>query len=194
MTGERVASGPPLTVVVREIAPAECGRLGEITVAAYLEVEGVAGETEYLGELRDVASRAAQVPVLVAVDAASGEVLGGVAYVPGPGPLAEIEAEDEAGIRMLAVAPEAQGRGVGRALVEACIARARAAGRRRVVLLTMPAMTAAHRLYGSLGFARDEANDWEYEPGHVLWGFALELGREASPSGDGTPRIGDPRP
>jgi ribosomal protein S18 acetylase RimI-like enzyme len=104
-----------------------------------------------------------------------GQVLGGVAYVPGPGPLSEMVGDDEAGIRMLAVAPEAQGRGVGRALAEACIERARAAGRRRIVLLTMPSMTVAQRLYLSLGFARDSANDWEYEPGHVLWGFALEL-------------------
>jgi ribosomal protein S18 acetylase RimI-like enzyme len=159
---------------VREILPDEHPRLGELTVAAYLEIPGVADEGEYLSELRDVEGRAAQVPVLVAVDD-DRAVLGGVAYVPGPGPLAEIERDDEAGIRMLAVAPEAQGRGIGRALVEACIARARAEGKRRLVLLTLPTMTVAQGLYRSLGFERDEANDWEYEPGRVLWSFALAL-------------------
>ena len=162
-------------IVVREMVPGEAARLGELTVAAYLQVPGVAEEGAYVEELRDVGGRAAHVPVLVAVDDASGEVLGGVAYVPDPGPFAEIERDDEAGIRMLAVAPEAQGRGVGRALVEACVERARAAGKRRLVLLTLPSMTAAQSLYRSLGFERDEANDWEYEPGRVLRGLALEL-------------------
>jgi ribosomal protein S18 acetylase RimI-like enzyme len=159
---------------VREILPDEHPRLGELTVAAYLEIPGVADEGEYLSELCDVEGRAAQVPVLVAVDD-DRAVLGGIAYVPGPGPLAEIERDDEAGIRMLAVAPEAQGRGIGRALVEACIARARAEGKHRLVLLTLPTMTVAQGLYRSLGFERDEANDWEYEPGRVLWSFALAL-------------------
>lgn len=166
---------PTADVAIREIAPSEHARLAELTLAAYLEIPGVADEPEYLAELADVAGRAAQVPVLVAVDPATGQVIGGVAYVPGPGPLSEIEADDEAGIRMLAVAPEAQGRGVGRALVEACLARARAAGKRRLVLLTVPAMIAAQRLYTSIGFAREPAIDWEYEPGHLLLGYALEL-------------------
>ncbi len=170
-----VAKPGQRAVVVREIRPSEHARLAELTLAAYREIPGVTADGEYLQELADVAGRAALVPVLVAVDAASGDVLGGVAYVPGPGPFAEMEREDEAGIRMLAVAPEAQGRGVGRVLMEACLERARVAGKRRVVLLTLPTMVAAQRLYGSLGFVRDEANDWEYEPGHVLLGFALEL-------------------
>lgn len=164
-----------MPVVIRRIRPSEHARLSELTLAAYLEIPGVAEATEYLEELADVAGRAAKVPVLVAVDSASGELVGGVAYIPGPGPLAEIEHDDEAGIRMLAVAPEAQGRGIGRALVEACIERARAEGKRRVVLLTVPAMTAAVAMYRSMGFAREEANDWEYEPGRLLIGFAFDL-------------------
>jgi ribosomal protein S18 acetylase RimI-like enzyme len=98
-----------------------------------------------------------------------------VTYVPGPGPFAEQEQPDEAGFRTLAVDPEVQGAGVGRVLVEACIGRAKAAGKRRIVLLTMPTMTSAHRLYERLGFRRETANDWEYEPGHLLLGYSLDL-------------------
>jgi ribosomal protein S18 acetylase RimI-like enzyme len=162
-------------VVVRPVRPDEYDRLAELTLAAYLEVEGVAGDDEYVDELRDVAGRAAQVPVLVAVDVRTGELLGGVAYIPGPGPLAEMEQADEAGFRMLAVSPATQGRGIGRLLVEACLDRARAARKRRVVLLTMPTMYAAHRLYERLGFARDPDHDWEYAPGHLLLAYALDL-------------------
>jgi GNAT superfamily N-acetyltransferase len=125
-------------IVVREVAPAELEVLGELTVAAYREV----GETDepYYAELRDVASRAARVPVLVAVDAADGRLLGGMTYVPGPGPFAEGDFGDAATFRMLAVDPAARGRGAGRALVEAAIARARADGRTSIGIFTRPFM------------------------------------------------------
>lgn len=162
-------------IEIREIRPDEHEALARVTLDAYRRVPGIEDDFDYLEELADVAGRASRVPVLVAVDAAAGRVLGGVAYIPGPGPLAEIEAQDEAGFRMLAVAPDAQGRGVGQALVEACIERARGAGKRRLVLLTLPTMTAARSLYERLGFERDEASDWEFEPGRWLWGYAMDL-------------------
>ena len=36
-------------------------------------------------------------------------------------------------------------------------------------------MPAAHRLYERLGFARDPALDWEFEPGGWLRNFRLRL-------------------
>src|SRR2546421_6833573 len=131
-------------------------------------------DVSYLDEVRDVARRAEVVPVLVAAER-DGTLLGTVTYVPGPGPFAESEREDEAGFRMLAVAPWAQGRGVGRALVEACIARAREDGRKALVIVTRPSMRVAHRLYESLGFVRDKSGDFEFEPGQWLWGYRLNL-------------------
>jgi ribosomal protein S18 acetylase RimI-like enzyme len=111
----------------------------------------------------------------VAVDA-SDRVLGAVTYVDGPGnPWAELEREDEAGFRMLAVAPDAQGQGIGRLLAEAMVARARAAGRRGIAIYTRPSMAAAHRLYESLGFLRDPQRDWEFAPGQWLWAMALRF-------------------
>ena len=77
---------------------------------------------------------------------------------------------------MLAVAPEAQGRGVGEALSRACVARARAAGRGQILLHSTDRMTTAHRLYERLGFARDASLDWEPLPGFWLRGFRLRLG------------------
>ncbi|MEW5992693.1 MAG: hypothetical protein AB1736_15300 [Chloroflexota bacterium] len=67
-------------IVVREIAPAEMARLGEITVAAYREVGGT--DEPYYAQLSDVATRAAVVPVLVAVQAGTGRLFGGLTYVP----------------------------------------------------------------------------------------------------------------
>jgi GNAT superfamily N-acetyltransferase len=168
-----VTTGTARVFEIRPARPEEYESVGELCVLAYGALEG---ETDlgYVEELRDVAGRAALVDVLVAAEP-DGALLGTVTYVPGPGPLAEAEREDEAGFRMLAVAPWAQGRGVGRALVDACIERARADGRNGLAIYTRPSMKAAHRLYKSLGFTRDEASDWEFEPGEWLWGFRLRF-------------------
>jgi ribosomal protein S18 acetylase RimI-like enzyme len=158
---------------IRPARPEEYESVGEVCVLAYGALEG---ETDlgYVDELRDVAGRAQFVDVLVAAEP-EGALLGTVTYVPGPGPYAESEREDEAGFRMLAVAPWAQNRGVGRALVEHVILRARSEGKRGMALYTRPSMKAAHHLYESLGFVRDESADWEFEPGEWLWGFRLRF-------------------
>ena len=76
---------------------------------------------------------------------------------------------------MLVVDPVTRGRGVGELLVRTCLERARAAGKRRMVLSTDPRMTAAHRLYERLGFVRLPERDWSPLPGVQLMAYALEL-------------------
>ncbi|QKW29348.1 GNAT family N-acetyltransferase [Streptomyces seoulensis] len=154
-----------MDIVVRRAEPAEYGVVGEITARAYLR-DGLLdfGEDDaYLGVLRDVAGRAAAAEVLVAVR--DGGVLGAVAFVPSGGAMADIAGPGEAEIRMLAVDHAARGRGVGEALVRACVDRARAtAGCARLVLSTQPTMRAAHRLYERLGFTRTPDRDWKPLP------------------------------
>jgi ribosomal protein S18 acetylase RimI-like enzyme len=76
---------------------------------------------------------------------------------------------------MLVVDPAVQGRGVGALLVTTCLERARAAGKRRMVISTGPLMTAAHRLYARLGFTRLPERDWSPVPGVDLAVYAKEL-------------------
>lgn len=193
-------SRPP-SVVVREARPEEFAAVGALTVAAYAALPGSTLSGGYEAELRDVAGRAAEAVVLVAVDESSegtpARPLGGVTYVPDEdgasegtparplGAVAYIPDEHsswgegvrpgEASIRMLAVIPVAQGRGIGEALTRACIDRARAAGKRAVVLHSTPWMTSAHRLYERLGFRRAPDRDWLPVPDVPLWAFELAL-------------------
>lgn len=100
-----------MDIVIRPVEPGEYAELGEITAQAYL-LDGLLdfGESDaYLGRLRDVAGRAAAAEVLVAVE--RGTVLGGVAFVPGPGPMADLAEPGEAEIRMLAGRPRGPGTG-----------------------------------------------------------------------------------
>jgi ribosomal protein S18 acetylase RimI-like enzyme len=83
--------------------------------------------------------------------------------------------DDEAAFRMLVVDPSARGQGVGELLVTACLERARAAGKSRMVLSTDPRMTAAHRLYRRLGFSRLPERDWSPIPGVELMVYTRDL-------------------
>ncbi|MFC5635168.1 GNAT family N-acetyltransferase [Streptomyces bullii] len=154
-----------MDIVIRRAAPGEYAALGDITAHAYLQ-DGLLDFREgdgYLGELKDVAKRAGAAEVLVAVE--HGQVLGGVTFVPSGGPLADIARPGEAEIRMLAVDRAARGRGVGEALVRACVERARATeGCVRIVLSTQRTMHSAHRIYERLGFVRTPERDWNPIP------------------------------
>ncbi len=73
-----------------------------------------------------------------------GQVVGCVALVPMPDGAYEVA--------KMAVTPEAQGRGVGRRLLEAAIAWARDRGARRLYLESNARLAPALRLYESAGF------------------------------------------
>ncbi|MEU3774016.1 GNAT family N-acetyltransferase [Streptomyces sp. NPDC032472] len=165
-----------MDIDIRGALPAEYGRLGEITGQAYTG-DGLLDQNEddtYLNVLRDVAGRAGVGEVLVAVQ--DGQVLGGVTFAAPGSPLADVAGPHEAEFRMLAVAPEARGKGVGEALVRACIERARALeGVTALVLSTQPAMLGAQRIYARLGFVRTPELDWSPIPALTLLTYRLEL-------------------
>ena len=161
-------------VTVRKVRPEEYEELAALTLAAYRAVLGPDMDRGYADELADVARRAGRVEVLVAVDDV-GRLGGGITYVPGPGSLAWFQGRDEAGLRMIAVAPEAQGRGVGASLVAACVERAAAAGKTRLFLHTSAPMAVAERLYQRAGFRRDAARDQVLDDGLALVAYVLDL-------------------
>ena len=166
-----------MDITIRRARDEELEDVGELTARAYLE-DGLleSGEADpYLAQLRAARRRAQHTEVLVAVDTATDSLLGAVAFVADGGEYAELSAAGEGEFRMLAVRPEGRGRGAGEALVRACVDRARERGLRRLLLCSLDRMSAAHRLYGRLGFVRIPEKDWEPRHGLVLRAFALDL-------------------
>jgi ribosomal protein S18 acetylase RimI-like enzyme len=143
-------------VRVREATKEDFPEIARLTVAAYRALKTWVGD-EYAVHLTDVAARAKaeNTTVLVAEDD-EGRILGAVTLTIGGGPFFEWDpdVDGDCGFRMLAVDPEAQGRGVGPRLVAECLEQARAAGCRRMIIGSTDWMTTAHRLYERLGFRR----------------------------------------
>ena len=115
--------------------PGEYEAVGDLVVEAYRTL-GDAGDSFYEQTLRGVAGRAANDEVLVVE--MGGRVVGSATFANGRSKLSEVDDPDAATIRMLGVANEARGRGIGEMLVLACVDRAREAGLQRVRLVSPP--------------------------------------------------------
>jgi GNAT superfamily N-acetyltransferase len=162
-------------VRIRPAEPGEYEEIGELAVRVYLAEGYIRAGSHYLSVLRDAATRAEKAELMVAVDGAD-RILGTVTYAPYGSPYAEhADSPEGAAFRMLVVDPAARGQGVGEALVEWCIARARASGVRTLRLSTQTGMTTAGRLYLRLGFVRTPERDWSPEPDVDLITYGLEL-------------------
>lgn len=133
-TGARIVAFRP------ELAP-DFDRLNRAWLEEYFTVEPL--DEEYLG---DPAGH---------IVAPGGEVFFALEGDTVIGTCAAIrQGDDEFELAKLAVTPSAQGRGLGRRLVETVLGFAASHGARRVSLVSNSGLTAALRLYESLGFQR----------------------------------------
>lgn len=162
-----------MDVLVRQARERELDEVGAVTATVY---DGLVSP-EYLKIVRDARSRweAAATTTFVALDDGTDGLLGAVVYAAPGSPWRNLGDGEECEVRMLGVLEAARGRGVGEALVKACIARAKADSSPRLVLCTEPEMRAAQRLYARLGFERVPERDWLLRPGVTLMSYAMEL-------------------
>jgi predicted N-acetyltransferase YhbS len=184
---------------IREATKDDFEEIARLTLAAYRALDTWVGD-DYAEHLADVETRARaeNTIVLVAEDdlptpaaitaavvagadedsfvrAPERRLLGSVTLTIGGGPYFEWDpADGDCGFRMLAVDPAAWGRRAGPALVEECIRRSKAAGRRRMIIGSTPWMTTAHRLYERFGFRRRPDLDQQW--GDITgWAFVLDV-------------------
>jgi ribosomal protein S18 acetylase RimI-like enzyme len=159
---------------LRRARPEDLPTVGDVTVAAYAEF-GEGDADGYVEHLRDAARRDREAEVWVATPDDSEEILGTVTICPEGSVWREIAEPGEGEFRMLAVAPDARGRGVGAALVALVVDRFRRDGAPAIVMSTLPVMQSAHRIYEAAGFVRAPELDWSPTDEVHLIGYRLEL-------------------
>lgn len=159
---------------IRRARPGDLDTVGEVTVAAYADFT-TGTEDDYVRHLRDAGRRDREAELWVATPDDSEEVLGTVTLCPPGSPWREIAQDGEGEFRMLGVAPQARGAGVGTALLEMAIQRFRDDGASTVVLSSLAEMVAAHRIYARAGFERLPERDWSPVEGVDLIAFRKEL-------------------
>ncbi len=168
-----------MSFIVRVAQPGEYADVGRVTAEGYhaddllRRPDGLI-DNDYEERLTDAGRRADEAQLLVAVD--DGQVIGTVTWCPPSSPWRELATRpDQAEFRMLSVAAAGRRRGVGRALVNACLNRARAQGMREVLISSLPQMTAAHALYREFGFVRAPELDHSPKPHVHLRALRLNL-------------------
>ena len=165
-------------LTIRDERPEERAAVRELTLRAYGEYARVMEPSAWAGldgAVRSTLERDSAAERIVAEH--DGRLVGAVMLFP-PASDAYRGAVDDAGwpeLRLLAVGPEARGLGVGRALVEECIARARRMGATDLGLHTSRSMQPAIRLYRRMGFVRAPETDFHPEGAELVEGYRLPL-------------------
>ncbi len=131
--------------------------IADLNVAAFAQFEDKllpASWQDMLKNLRNVAERARTTEFMVCRE--GGEIVGSVGYCPAGKSNPGIFSADMASVVLLVVHPLHRGKGLGKALTAACIARARADGKASAIgLFTSELMQPAHHVYRSLGFRQE---------------------------------------
>ena len=142
--------------MIETARPEDFAAIGALNVLAYSQFRpfiGREGWERMQASLRDVATRAERGRFLVARGPTG--LAASVAYCPPGRSDPHIFSSTMASVLLLAVHPDARGQGLGRELMNACIACARADHAGSISLFTSDLMLEAQRLYRQLGFVRD---------------------------------------
>jgi N-acetylglutamate synthase-like GNAT family acetyltransferase len=163
------AEAAGLTFVLRLHRPGDMGWVTHRQAVLYATEYGWNGEFEAL--VAEITARfirkfdAARERCWIA-ETPDGRILGSIFLVK--------KSKSVAQLRLLYVEPDARGGGVGHRLVDECLAFARAAGYRKVVLWTNDGLAAARRIYEQRGFVL-VAQEAHHSFGHDLIGQFWEL-------------------
>jgi ribosomal protein S18 acetylase RimI-like enzyme len=136
---------------LRDFREADTARVSAVALAAFDEFKCHYTDWRALaGILGDLSGLIANGEIIVAE--LQERIAGAVAYIPPGRPKASYFPSEWPVVRMLVVDPACRGHGVGRALTQECIARARRDRSPVIALHTSPIMTVALPLYLRMGF------------------------------------------
>ncbi|MBI1891130.1 MAG: GNAT family N-acetyltransferase [Burkholderiales bacterium] len=137
---------------IRDFQSDDTDVVNELAFTAFTQFENeYADWNAFSQNLRKMSLLASTGEIIVAID--DGRIVGAVAYV-GPGkPKANFFDPAWPIIRMLVVAPDKRGKGIGRLLTDECIRRAKRDKANSIALHTSPIMKNALSMYLRMGFA-----------------------------------------
>jgi predicted N-acetyltransferase YhbS len=167
---------------IRDSVPADGAAIECVTLAAYEEYAAQMPAHWQMYRDNIVATLADYAPAEQIVAERAGQIVGCVLLYPAGGEMQR----RWPWVRLLAVDRSARGQGIGAALMNECIRRARRSGAPALSLHTTDLMHTAMRLYERMGFVRAPELDFSPAPGRVVKGYLLDLGEDGKQATGGT--------
>jgi ribosomal protein S18 acetylase RimI-like enzyme len=167
-----------LALHMRDAAADDHEAILAVTLSAYEEYEALAPELWERYRQNVLTALADARPAVQIVAEQEGRVVGAVLLYPAGSLMADQGAaatRPYPEVRLLAVPPALRRRGIGRALMQECVRRARRSGATVLTLHTTDIMRAAIGLYECMGFQRSAELDFEPVPGVLVKGYHLGL-------------------
>jgi GNAT superfamily N-acetyltransferase len=167
------------TLILRDAQPEDKDAIRAITLAAYQQYEPLLGPLWklYLQNIEETLADVGPAEQIVAEQ--DGQLVGTtLLYPPGAAfddPAFETESEPAPEVRLLAVPPQARGLGVGKALMEECVRRARGSGVKSLTLHTNEIMAVAKAMYERMGFQHAPELDFRPTPEILIKGYRYNL-------------------
>jgi GNAT superfamily N-acetyltransferase len=166
---------------IRDAGNGDRSAIRDLTVSAYQEYAAYMPQAHWELYRREIVSTLTHVsPAVQIVAEQAGDIVGatllypaGTAFEMPDGTVVNLEWPE---VRLLAVVPAARGQGVGTALMEECVRRARQAQSEALTLHTTELMQVAGRMYARMGFVRAPELDFGPIEGVIIKGYRLNLG------------------
>jgi ribosomal protein S18 acetylase RimI-like enzyme len=168
-------------VLIREAQAGELAAVEALVKGAYREFRELVPEEGWERWMASITQALQAGEGLLLVAEVEGAIQGAVQFFPDASRSRQGQwPAGAATIRLLAVRPEARGRGLGTLLTQECLRRARALNSPTIYLYTGRFMLAAQRIYEKLGFQRAPEYDPPQPPGPIAYRVDLSM-RESSP-------------
>jgi ribosomal protein S18 acetylase RimI-like enzyme len=168
-------------LLIRDARPEDRAAIRALTLAAYEEHAPVMAPSAWAA-LRDAITTTLDGEVVAEriVAERHGAIVGSVMLCPPSegaygGELARLASPE---VRLRAVSQAARRQGVGKALMDECMRRARASGATSLGLHTSDSLRAAVRMYERMGFERNPDDDFQPPGAELVKAYRLRLSDE----------------